>query len=45
MHASAVFVSLLATAAASPLAKRIIAQEFDVSDFSASCTPHGSGCR
>ncbi|KAK1750337.1 hypothetical protein QBC47DRAFT_393938, partial [Echria macrotheca] len=35
---------LFAVALAAPLEARIDAQEFDVSDFTAGCVPHGSLC-
>jgi len=34
-----------AVASAAPLEARIVAQEFDVSEFSAGCIPHGTQCR
>ncbi|KAL1858925.1 hypothetical protein Daus18300_009795 [Diaporthe australafricana] len=35
---------LLALASATPIKTRTIAQEFDVSEFSAGCIPHGTLC-
>jgi hypothetical protein len=41
---SALFSALLGSATAAPLDARIVAQEFDVSAFSAGCVPHGTQC-
>jgi hypothetical protein len=41
---SILFSSLLGSALAAPLETRIVAQEFDVSEFSAGCVPHGTQC-
>jgi hypothetical protein len=46
MKTIAILVSTLlgSAALAAPLETRIVAQEFDVSDFSAGCVPHGTQC-
>ena len=46
MKTIAILVSTLlgSTVLAVPLETRIVAQEFDVSDFSAGCVPHGTQC-
>ena len=36
--------AFIGTALAAPLEARIVAQEFDVSDFTAGCVPHGTQC-
>jgi hypothetical protein len=41
---AAIFSALLGSAVAAPLEARIVAQEFDVSEFSAGCVPHGTQC-
>ncbi|KAK0649930.1 hypothetical protein B0T16DRAFT_428456 [Cercophora newfieldiana] len=41
---SALFSALLGSAMAAPLETRIVAQEFDVSEFTAGCVPHGTQC-
>jgi len=38
------FSGLVGSALAAPLEVRIVAQEFDVSEFSAGCVPHGTQC-
>jgi hypothetical protein len=39
-----VAAALLGSAVAAPLEARIVAQEFDVSEFTAGCVPHGTQC-
>ncbi|KAK0614649.1 hypothetical protein B0T14DRAFT_312159 [Immersiella caudata] len=41
---SILFAGLASSAVAAPLDARIVAQEFDVSEFSAGCVPHGTQC-
>ncbi|KAK5655213.1 hypothetical protein OQA88_6112 [Cercophora sp. LCS_1] len=36
--------ALIGTALAAPLEARIVAQEFDLSEFTAGCVPHGTQC-
>ncbi|KAK3356433.1 hypothetical protein B0T25DRAFT_135586 [Lasiosphaeria hispida] len=40
----AIVTGLVAAATAAPLDPRVVAQEFDVSEFSAGCVPHGTQC-
>jgi len=44
MKSTTVLAALAGVAAAAPLEPRIVAQEFDVVDFTAGCQPHGSLC-
>lgn len=42
--AAIILTALLGSAVAAPIEPRVDAQEFDVSEFTAGCIPHGTLC-